>query len=556
MSSVWLPNGPANAFAQYAFTTPNLAGLRLLNPSQYPYVYVEGHTTPGDGGGGWYYVNNSDTTSADNNGNIIISGVITTARYYLDNLGGPINVKNFGAKGDNVTDDYAACQAAYNAAVALNTGAEVYWPRGYYLLSQEIIINTIAYTKGIRTTGEGRGITTIRPTVATNNVFFQQQVDGMTYEGFTVFPTVTQTAGAAIQSNISQRTTVRDIELVNCFTGFILNADADFFVDNVDMTGIASDGFEVTGASFGSVDHCTMKGAAGNTGCGFKIISTGGIFLTNTDCTEFTNGIALIPQVTGDSCNWMSVSNSDFDTCTYACLIAPLPASTNGVMGCQFSNCWFSTSVNNGIFMSGTGVISGVKFNDCRIFNNSKDGIVIANGWAEFDACQISGNGISAAGTYSGYKLTNTANLPNRLKNCFIGQLGTLQNTQNGINVSGNCSGFEITDNKLGTNVTNNVSAGVWTNFKWSGNIGAPVGAVNPPAAITVGASPFTYTNSFQQNQSVQVNAGTISQIVLVRNAVATGTGVIAGVFTLSPGDALKITYTVAPAMGQYLLDS
>lgn len=70
---------------------------------------------------------------------------------------GLYNVRDFGAKPDDTTDDWAAIQAAIDAASAGNGpfGA-VYVPRGTYYVSKPLHI-----TKGIKFFGAGRGATTI-----------------------------------------------------------------------------------------------------------------------------------------------------------------------------------------------------------------------------------------------------------------------------------------------------------------------------------------------------------------------------------------------------------
>jgi hypothetical protein len=56
--------------------------------------------------------------------------------------GAPVNVLDFGAKGDGVTDDTSAIQAAINSSVAAN----VYFPPGNYLISQ-CLNNTNGYRR-------------------------------------------------------------------------------------------------------------------------------------------------------------------------------------------------------------------------------------------------------------------------------------------------------------------------------------------------------------------------------------------------------------------------
>lgn len=75
----------------------------------------------------------------------------------------------------------------------------------------------------------------------------------------------------------------------------------------------------------------------------------------------------------------------------------------------------------------------------------------------------------------------------------------------------------------------------------------------NKPRArtdISVGTSPFTYTNTSGQDERISIYGGSVSQAVLSRFA-----GDIvpnSGVYTLSPGDSLTITFTTAPAFVRY----
>lgn len=70
------------------------------------------------------------------------------------------------------------------------------------------------------------------------------------------------------------------------------------------------------------------------------------------------------------------------------------------------------------------------------------------------------------------------------------------------------------------------------------------------PAGITVGASPFLYHNTSTNDQSVIVKGGTVSKVEFSRdNTTFFDVGVVAGMFTVSKGDYLRVTYTVAPTM-------
>lgn len=73
---------------------------------------------------------------------------LTKATYSMVN-GAPLNVVDYGAVGDGLTDDTSAIQAAVDAATA-NRANEVHFPVGEY-----VITSTITLTSGIRLIGQG-----------------------------------------------------------------------------------------------------------------------------------------------------------------------------------------------------------------------------------------------------------------------------------------------------------------------------------------------------------------------------------------------------------------
>jgi hypothetical protein len=74
-----------------------------------------------------------------------------------------------------------------------------------------------------------------------------------------------------------------------------------------------------------------------------------------------------------------------------------------------------------------------------------------------------------------------------------------------------------------------------------------PAPQAQPAAAITVTASPFTYTAGF--NGSVAVTGGTVSLIQLIRQGVTVATGLTAGLIPVSRRDQVVVTWTGSPTM-------
>ena len=69
--------------------------------------------------------------------------------------------------------------------------------------------------------------------------------------------------------------------------------------------------------------------------------------------------------------------------------------------------------------------------------------------------------------------------------------------------------------------------------------------------SITVGASPFTYTNNTGRYQQVLISGGTVTQILYKRGADQGVTGLMGGALLVAPGDELVISHSGAPTMSR-----
>lgn len=112
----------------------NIATLRGLNKSEVSNTFVAGYYSSGDGGGGNYWFDAADTTSVDNGGTIIVAA--DGGRWKLVLTGG-LSARQFGAKGDNATDDYARLQAWLDYAGS-NRGLKIFLPSGKFKISQPL----------------------------------------------------------------------------------------------------------------------------------------------------------------------------------------------------------------------------------------------------------------------------------------------------------------------------------------------------------------------------------------------------------------------------------
>lgn len=120
----------------------SVAALRLLDGSKYKRSFVAGYYAAGDGGGGNYYLDGTDVISADNGGTTIVAN--DGARWKLIHTGS-VSVRQFGAKGDNVTLDTAAIQTWLNTLSASKIRGTI--PTGTYL-SAGLILPSNVYIDG------------------------------------------------------------------------------------------------------------------------------------------------------------------------------------------------------------------------------------------------------------------------------------------------------------------------------------------------------------------------------------------------------------------------
>jgi hypothetical protein len=93
--------------------------------------------------------------------------------------------------------------------------------------------------------------------------------------------------------------------------------------------------------------------------------------------------------------------------------------------------------------------------------------------------------------------------------------------------------------------------AGTKTRYRDLTNSGTGLQHNAPPSVttLTVGASPYNYTNNSGNDQSVSIAPGTLTGVSLVRNGSFFPLPTTSGLYGLSPGDAIQVAYTVAPAM-------
>jgi hypothetical protein len=173
ISSSWLNDVNNAVYNSGSFSTvTSIANLRAVLSATTSRVIVLGYYTAGDGGGGEYYYDPTDSSSTDNGGTIIVA--TDNARWKLI-VQASVNVKQFGAKGDGVSDDTPYFTAA------LNSGYPAYAPPGSFMAN--IVITS---GSGKKLIGAGKYLTTIQnygnsPIITLNST--SASIVGFTLEG-------------------------------------------------------------------------------------------------------------------------------------------------------------------------------------------------------------------------------------------------------------------------------------------------------------------------------------------------------------------------------------
>ncbi|SDC02444.1 Pectate lyase superfamily protein [Bradyrhizobium brasilense] len=317
-------------------------------------------------------------------------GVARTAADIILDIG---NVENYGAKGDNATDDTAAIQAAVNAVIGAG-GGTVRLPRGKYKISSAIVA-----TAPVMFVGGGRDATVIRQTNASANgvVFaYPSLILGGGISDLTI------EAGAGFQAGSFTGTGSNGIGLL------VQNANNLFFSSSIAVnnfsTGIALDGcwyarfydFQVLCASAdgfriggdpsiavaggntlvgGKISNVGFTGVNTNSN-GIRIRKSGGEFLQCVDSNGQSTGVLIDPSA-GDHVAYLFATNVLADTNVNNGWY--IDGNAGLVVGINLTECWGAFSTNaTGFVITGSNV-DGVELIGCRARENGVSGIIVAN---------------------------------------------------------------------------------------------------------------------------------------------------------------------------------
>jgi hypothetical protein len=338
----------------------------------------------------------------------------TTPRNIEDRFADVVNVKDFGAVGDGVTDDTAAIQSAINSGY----GKAVYIPAGTYLVTSTINISG----SNITIYGDGYNSIINRTGNYGNTFYFHSGSSQVLLDiGFHKLQIRSQgltTTGAHVFIDGVSRMNISEIYIRDGFIGFQFNGLTAANISKIYLVFTNLYGGSTTGRkymSFSNASLATKKSSGdvfvtdfnlrGNTDnqitqYGLEVISADGLWFENGHIGNTTTANIHINANTPEMLNLLFFSNVMTDEGTlYSVLFdGNTPPVYNLI---QFSNCTFKSGgipafCELGIYFSVSASCQNVLFTGCHITEFGRTGVTISSANPRhiyFSNCNVFRNG-------------------------------------------------------------------------------------------------------------------------------------------------------------------
>jgi len=349
------------------FNIDSIAELLLINPLIYSTVNIRGYYTANDGGGGLF--NYDSSQSATNNGGTIING-------WIRQYDGTVNVKWFGAKGDNIADDTISINLALSATY--NTRETAYIPGGDYRYSGGGDLGNGNIIKG-----DGRGATNIIAISASPTYLFKCAGYGAGLRDLRFTAEIAQTGGSWILLQAPE-SFIEHFFMDGDYNGILMTANVGRI-----QHGRFQDGatgairIKAEGGDNSQIIDDVLMGAQtppNVASAGIRVRNNAALMITNTSVIQQGVGLLIDPTDSSESVLSLYANNCFFDNGTYGIRI--IPTGTGGVYRCRFANVWCGSSSSDGVLLNGN-VIQGMHFESCHAVLNAGSGIAIGNGCSD-----------------------------------------------------------------------------------------------------------------------------------------------------------------------------
>ena len=291
---------------------------------------------------------------------------------------GHYNVMQFGARGNDSTDDTAAIQRAFAKSF-------VYFPAGNYVITGSITVTS----SRLSIKGDGTGISRIKPTVFSGDIFSftNSQITRLFISGISIETSSgDKTNGATLAfSGTVTNAYFNNIYIRHYYDAFRFDSDInkvyfswitlDQFGRTIETYGnysfnfvgkpvdVHMIGIQGSGFSSGSVDPNKLRGH-------FKMAAVDGLYVTNSHFFYADQTVIFEPTGTdiASSCSFDSVY---FDSCRLN-HVAFLGSTTGAYQDMKFNTCTFRDAIAGpSINVNVTGSsVDYVRFTNCSFRDN------------------------------------------------------------------------------------------------------------------------------------------------------------------------------------------
>ena len=424
---------------------------------------------------------------------------------------------------------------------AVNTGAAVFIPRGDRLIDSEVNIGLA----GTRVYGSGITSTRLMQT-ALDRKIFNITADDVVVCGMSLdYDGIPQSGATAIHCE-GANAEFHSFKINRChqgvkMVGAIIGSIHDFKIYNFVSAGLyIEDSADIYIRSFLIDAINPTNGALGNIFlnkfCEALIFSDGDVL--NGVYSLFT---AADVDTQGQAPAHNAFSGVYFDGSVSGCYLDKAYIT-------EFVNCWFSAG-RSGAGNPGATLVKtdGLAFTNCRFVDCGSHGALISSSAERttFMNCKFFGNSQTAganvaSGLYISPSTNNVTVIGCAARNTYF--VGT---QKYGIEIGNICTNVICSSNSVTGNGTGGLLVGSsLVNSRIMDNIGYnPVGG----SAITVGASPYTYTAG-PSPETVYISSGTVSGIFTQGAAIFSNTD---KTVQLGPNESLQVAYSVIPYMNK-----
>lgn len=234
-----------------------------------------------------------------------------TKTHYRMIEGAEVNVLDYGAVGDNITDDTLAIQAAMDA---VPSGGTLIFPAGDYVVSSAITRNN----DGVNISGYGATIRRISP--ANEGMFIfagassSLPLERLTVRGLTLRDNLIGTAGLGMRITNCKDVIIKDIFIYDCYNGISTFGSTALTFNNLHLE-VETYGLVPTDSDRIQISNVTCKDFSGVNGSGIELKRCRDATITNVTLDNLKDGSGTgshginIRSADGATCKRISINN-------------------------------------------------------------------------------------------------------------------------------------------------------------------------------------------------------------------------------------------------------